>query len=49
MPPSSRVLEVAKAARVLPSSSKRIADFAIDISVDDYLGGKTLARFFLIR
>jgi hypothetical protein len=49
MPPSIRVPEVAKAARVLPSSGKRVADFATDISVDDYLGGKPLARFFLIR
>jgi hypothetical protein len=46
VPPSSRVPEVAKAARVLPSSGKRVADFATDISVDDYLGGKSLARFF---
>jgi hypothetical protein len=40
------VAEVVKAARVLPSSGKRVADFATDISVDDYLGGKPLARFF---
>jgi hypothetical protein len=46
VPPSSRVSEVAKAARELPSSGKRVADFATDISVDDYLGGKPLARFF---
>jgi hypothetical protein len=45
VPPSSRVLEVAKAARALPSSGKRVTDFATDISVDDYLGGKS---FFLI-
>jgi hypothetical protein len=51
VPPSSTVPEVAKAARALPSSGKRVVDFATDISVDDYLGGKTLARFFnsLIR
>jgi hypothetical protein len=49
VPPSSSVAEVAKAARVLPSSGKRVADFATDISVDDYLGGKPLACFFLIR
>jgi hypothetical protein len=49
VPASSRVPEVAKAARGLPSSGKRVADFATDISVDDYLGGKPLARFFLIR
>jgi hypothetical protein len=42
---SSRVPEVAKAARGLPSPSKGVADFATDISVDDYLGGKPLARF----
>jgi hypothetical protein len=39
------VPEVTKAARVLPSPGKRIADFATDISVDDYLGGKSLAFF----
>jgi hypothetical protein len=44
VPPFSRVPEVAKAARALPSSGKRVADFATDISVDDYLGGKPLAR-----
>jgi hypothetical protein len=41
------VPEVAKAARALPSSGKRVADFATDISVDDYFGGKSLARFYL--
>jgi hypothetical protein len=41
--------EVTKAARALPSSGKRVADFTTDISVDDYLGGKPLARVFLIR
>jgi hypothetical protein len=46
VPPSSRVPEAAKAARVLPSSGKRVADFATDISVDDYLGGKPLACLF---
>jgi hypothetical protein len=46
VPPSSRVPEVTKAARVLPSSGKRVADFATDISVDDYLGGKPLAHVF---
>jgi hypothetical protein len=30
----------------LPSPGKGVADFATDISVDDYLGGKSLARFF---
>jgi hypothetical protein len=45
VPPSGGVSEVAKAARELPSSGKRVADFATDISVEDYLGGKPLARF----
>jgi hypothetical protein len=35
-------------ARELPPSGKRVADFATDISVDDYLVGKSLARVFLI-
>jgi hypothetical protein len=36
-------------ARELPLPGKRVADFATDISVDDYLVGKSLARvFFLI-
>jgi hypothetical protein len=47
-PASSRVPEAAKAARGLPPLGKRVADFATDISVDDYLVGKSLARFFLI-
>jgi hypothetical protein len=33
-------------ARELPPPGKRVADFATDISVDDYLVGKSLARFF---
>jgi hypothetical protein len=33
----------AKAARELPPSGKRVADFATDISVEDYLVGKSLA------
>jgi hypothetical protein len=45
VPPSSGVAEVAKAARALPLSGKRVADFATDITVDDYLGGKSLAFF----
>jgi hypothetical protein len=48
VPPSSRVPEAAKAARALPSAGKRVVDFATDISVDDYLGGKSLARFFIL-
>jgi hypothetical protein len=35
-------------ARELPPPGKRVADFTIDISVDDYLVGKSLARVFLI-
>jgi hypothetical protein len=46
VPPSSRVSEVAKAARELSLTGKRVADFATDISVDDYLDGKPLAHFF---
>jgi hypothetical protein len=30
----------------LPLPGKRVANFATDISVDDYLVGKPLARFF---
>jgi hypothetical protein len=45
-PTSSRVLDAAKAARELPPPGKRVADFATDISVEDYLVGKPLARFF---
>jgi hypothetical protein len=33
-------------ARELPPPGERVADFAIDISVEDYLGGKSLARVF---
>jgi hypothetical protein len=44
---SSRVPEVTKAARGLPLPGKAVADFATDISVDDYLGGKSpLVIFF---
>jgi hypothetical protein len=45
-PASSRVPEAAKAARELPPPGKRVADFATDISVEDYLVGKPLARAF---
>jgi hypothetical protein len=45
-PSSSGVPEVAKATRGLPPPGKRVADFATDISVDDYLVGKSLARDF---
>jgi hypothetical protein len=45
-PASSRVSEAAKAARELPPLGKRVADFATDISVEDYLVGKSLARVF---
>jgi hypothetical protein len=36
----------AEKARELPPSGKRVPDFAMDISVDDYLVGKSLARVF---
>jgi hypothetical protein len=45
-PAFSRVPEATKVARELPSSGKRVADFATDISVEDYLVGKSLARVF---
>jgi hypothetical protein len=48
VPPSSGVEEVAKAARALPLSGKRVADFATDISVEDYIGGKLLALFICL-
>jgi hypothetical protein len=47
-PVPSGVPEAAKAARELLPPGKRVADFATDISVEDYLVGKSLARFFLI-
>jgi hypothetical protein len=34
-------------ARELPSPGKRVADFGTNISVDDYLVGKSLAQIFL--
>jgi hypothetical protein len=43
-PASGRVPEATKAARGLPPG-KRVADFATDISVEDYLVGKPLAFF----
>jgi hypothetical protein len=46
--PASRVPEVAKAARALPSAGKCVADFATNISVEDYLGGKSLAPLLLL-
>jgi hypothetical protein len=46
-PVSSRASEAAKAARELPPPGKRVADFTTDISVEDYLVGKSLARVFL--
>jgi hypothetical protein len=39
--------EAAK-ARELPPPGKRIADFSTDISVDDYLTGKSLAHFLTV-
>jgi hypothetical protein len=47
VPPLSGVAEVAKAARALPSAGKRVADFATDISVEDYLSGESLAPLSL--
>jgi hypothetical protein len=47
VPPAGGVAEVAKAAGALSLPGKRVADFATNISVDDYLGGKSLASFFL--
>jgi hypothetical protein len=35
--------------RELPSPARRVADFATDISVDDYLVGKPLARVFFLN
>jgi hypothetical protein len=46
VPPLSGVAEAAKAARALPLAGKRVADFATNICVEDYLGGKSLAFFF---
>jgi hypothetical protein len=40
------VAEASKAARALPLSGKRVADFGTDITVDDYLGGKSLAYYY---
>jgi hypothetical protein len=37
------VPEAVKSAQGLPPPGKRVADFATDISVDDYLVGKALA------
>jgi hypothetical protein len=38
-PSSGRLPEAAKAARGLPPPGKRVADFATDICVEDYLVG----------
>jgi hypothetical protein len=46
VPPTSGVAEASKAARALPLSGKRVADFGTDITVDDYLGGKSLACYY---
>jgi hypothetical protein len=40
------VSAAAAKARELPPPGKRVADFATDISVDDYLVGKSIARGF---
>jgi hypothetical protein len=47
VPPAGGVAEVAKAAQALPLSGKHVADFATNISVDDYLVGKSLASLCL--
>jgi hypothetical protein len=47
-PSSGGLPEAAKAARGLPPPGKRVADFATDISVEDYLVGKSLARVFFL-
>jgi hypothetical protein len=41
------VAEASNAARALPLSGKRVADFGTDITVDDYLGGKSLAYIYI--
>jgi hypothetical protein len=46
VPPSDGVAEVARVAQALPLSGKRVADFATNISVDDYLVGKSPASLF---
>jgi hypothetical protein len=43
VPPPSRVADPAMAARALLAAGKRVADYATDICVEDYLGGKPLA------
>jgi hypothetical protein len=45
VPPASGVAEASKAARALPLAGKRVADFGTDITVDDYLGGESLAYY----
>jgi hypothetical protein len=40
--------EASKAARALPLAGKRVADFGTDITVDDYLGGKSLAYYWYL-
>jgi hypothetical protein len=42
VPSVSGVAEAAKAARSLPPSGKRVADFGTEINVEDYLGGKSI-------
>ena len=46
VPPAGGVAKASKAARALPLSGKRVADFGTDITVDDYLGGKPLAYYY---
>jgi hypothetical protein len=41
--PAGGVEEAAKAAQTLPLAGECVADFTTNISVDDYLSGKSLA------
>jgi hypothetical protein len=47
VPPAGGVGEIAKVAQALPLAGERVADFATNISVDDYLKGKSPASLFL--
>jgi hypothetical protein len=49
VPPASGVAEASKAARALPLSGKRVADFGTDITVDDYLGGNGLLLLIFFK
>jgi hypothetical protein len=45
VPAASGVAEASKAARTSLPPGKRVADFGTDITVDDYLGGKSLVYY----